>query len=137
VAEKVRQKKCGRKSVCGSRKSAAEKVRQKKCGRKSAAEKVRQKKCGRKSAEKVQQEKKKCGRKSAAGKVRQKKCSRKMAEKWQWIRGSKTAATERYKKKKRYGSHMCSVEFMNQVEGFPCKYVGCPLGSLWLVVELI
>jgi hypothetical protein len=41
------------------------------------------------------------------------------------------------RRKKGYGFHMCSVECMNQVEGFPCKYVGCPLGSLWLVVELI
>jgi hypothetical protein len=32
---------------------------------------------------------------------------------------------------------MCSVEFMNLVEGFPCKSVGCPLGSLGFVVELI
>jgi hypothetical protein len=34
-----------------------------------------------------------------------------------------------------YGFHMCSVESMNLVEGFPCKYVGFPLGSLGLVVE--
>jgi hypothetical protein len=68
----------------------------------------------------VEKAQKKCGRKIAAVDSRQ-----------------QNAATERYKKKKRYGSHMCSVEFMNQVEGFPCKYVGCPLGSLWLVVELI
>ena len=39
--------------------------------------------------------------------------------------------------KKGYGFHMCSVEFMNQFEIFPCKYVGFPLGSLWLAVELI
>ena len=35
-----------------------------------------------------------------------------------------------------YGFHMCSVEFMNLVEGFPCKFVGRPLESLGLVVEL-
>ena len=40
-------------------------------------------------------------------------------------------------RRKRYGFHMCSVEFMNLVEGFPCKFVGCPLGSLGLVVEFI
>jgi hypothetical protein len=55
----------------------------------------------------------------------------------QQIRNNKTAATKRYKKKKGYGFHMCSVEFMNQVDGFPCKYVGFPLGRLWLDVELI
>jgi hypothetical protein len=38
---------------------------------------------------------------------------------------------------KRYSFHMCSVEFMNWVEGFPCKSIGCRLGSLGLVVELI
>jgi hypothetical protein len=82
---------------------------------------------------------KNCGINFFAGKVRQKNRSRKSVagKSWQWIRCSKTATTERYKKKKMYGSHMCSVEFMNQVEGFPCKYVGCPLGSLWLVVQLI
>jgi hypothetical protein len=36
---------------------------------------------------------------------------------------------------KRYGFHMCSVELMNLVEGLPCKSIGCPLGSLGLVVE--
>ena len=36
---------------------------------------------------------------------------------------------------KRYGFHMCSVELMNLVEGFPCKFVGCPLGILGLDVE--
>jgi hypothetical protein len=116
-------------------KSAAEKVRQEKlCSRKSATKKLWKKSAAGKVCSKKIAEKKKCGRKTAAEKVRQ--CGRKI-EKWQWIHGNKTAATECYKKKKRYGSHMCSVEFMNQVEGFPCKYVGCPLGSLWLVVELI
>jgi hypothetical protein len=38
---------------------------------------------------------------------------------------------------KMYGFYMCSVEFMNLVEGLPCKFVGFPLGSLGLVVELI
>jgi hypothetical protein len=102
-------------------------------------------------ANKLQQ--KNCGRKSATGKVRNKKCSRKIvagkvwqknrntksvAEKSQQKnRGRKTMETKHYKKKKRYGSHMCSVELMNQVEVFPCKYVGFPLGILWLAVELI
>ena len=93
-----------------------------KCGRKIAAENVWQKNYGRKTAvEKLQQ--KKCGKKIAVEKSQQ------------WIRSNKIRTTECYKK--RYGSHMCSVEFMNQVEGLPCKYVGFPLGSLWLVVELI
>jgi hypothetical protein len=70
----------------------------------------------------LQQEK--CGRKTAIEKVRQKN------------RDRKTVATKHYKKKG-YGSHICSVEFMNQVEGLPCKYVEWPLESLWLVVELI
>jgi hypothetical protein len=112
------------------KKCAAEKVRQKKCGRKSEkAEKVWQKKCGRKSVAE------KCGRKSvaekSAEKVRQKKCGKK-SQKNQQNRGSRMLQEE-----KRYGFHMCSVEFMNLVEGFPCKSVGCPLGSLGLVVELI
>jgi hypothetical protein len=38
---------------------------------------------------------------------------------------------------KMYGFHMCSVEFMNLVKGFPSKSIGCPLGSLGLDVELI
>jgi hypothetical protein len=38
---------------------------------------------------------------------------------------------------KSYCFHMRSVEFMNLAEGFPCKSVGFPLGSLWIVVELI
>jgi hypothetical protein len=38
---------------------------------------------------------------------------------------------------KMYGFHMCSVEFMNLVEGFPCKSIGCNPRSLGLVVELI
>jgi hypothetical protein len=38
---------------------------------------------------------------------------------------------------KKYGFHMCSVEFMNLVEGFPSKYVGFPVGISRLVVELI
>jgi hypothetical protein len=41
------------------------------------------------------------------------------------------------RRKQGYGFHMCSVEFMNHYEGLPCKYVGCPLGILWLAVELI
>jgi hypothetical protein len=63
---------------------------------------------------------KKCGRKIVAGKV-----------------SRKNHDNITLQEEKRYGSHMCSVEFMNQVEGLPCKYVGCPIGSLWLVVELI
>jgi hypothetical protein len=100
-------------------KSVEEKVRQKKCGRKIMAGKLWQKKCGRKIAvEKVRQEK--CGRKIVAGKV------------WQKNRGSRTLQEE-----KRYGFHMCSVEFMNLVEGFLCKSVGFPIASLGLVVQLI
>jgi hypothetical protein len=38
---------------------------------------------------------------------------------------------------KSYGFHMCVVEYMNLVEGLPCKSIGCPLGSLGLVVKLI
>jgi hypothetical protein len=97
---------------------------------------VQQEKCGRKIAGKI------CGRKSAAEKsvekVRQKKCGRKsVAEKsWQKNRQQKSRQ-QMLQEEKRYGFHMCSVEFMNLVEGFPCKYVGCPLGSLGLVVELI
>jgi hypothetical protein len=86
------------------------KVRQKKCGRKIAAGKVRQKNRGRKSAAGKSRQK---VRKSAAEKSRQQNATR----------------------RKRYGFHMCSVELMNLVEGFPCKSVGCPLGSLGLVVE--
>jgi hypothetical protein len=65
--------------------------------------------------------------------VRQKNHSRKSAveKSLQQNRGNRMLQEE-----KMYGSHMCSVEFMNQVEGFPYKYVGFPLGSLWLVVEL-
>jgi hypothetical protein len=105
------QKKCGRKTV-------TKKVLQKKCIRKSAAGKVWKKSVG------------KCGRKTVAEKV----CSRKIivVDLRQQNHGKKTLQEE-----KKYGSHMCSVEFMNQFEGFPCKYVGCPLGSLWIVVELI
>jgi hypothetical protein len=51
---------------------------------------------------------------------------------WQQNYGRKTLQEE-----KMYGFHICSVEFFNLVEGFPCKYVGFPLGSLGLVVELI
>jgi hypothetical protein len=40
-------------------------------------------------------------------------------------------------RRKRYGFHMCSVEFMNLVEGFPCKSIEFPLGSSGLVVELM
>jgi hypothetical protein len=36
-----------------------------------------------------------------------------------------------------YGFHMCSVEFMNLVEGFPYKYVGFPFSSLGIVGELV
>jgi hypothetical protein len=54
------------------------------------------------------------------------------ADSWHQNHGNKTLQEE-----KMYGFHMCSVEFMNLVEGFPCKSVGCPLGSLGLVVELI
>jgi hypothetical protein len=98
-------------------------VRQEKCGKKITVGKVRQKKCSKKiMAGKVWQ--KKCGRKSTAEKPRQEN------------RGKKSATTECYKKK-RYGFHMCSVDLMNQVDGLSCKYVGCPLGSLWIVVELI
>jgi hypothetical protein len=38
---------------------------------------------------------------------------------------------------KRYGFLMCSVKFINLVDGLPCKSIGFPLGSLGLVVELI
>jgi hypothetical protein len=94
------------------------KLRKKKCGRKSATEKCVGKATRKSAAEKPQQ--KKCDRKITAVDLQQQNCGKKC-----------------YKKKKGYGFHMCSVEFMNQVEGFPCKNVGCPLGSLWLVVELI
>jgi hypothetical protein len=36
-----------------------------------------------------------------------------------------------------YGFHMCSVESMNLVEGFPCKYVGFPLGSLGICWRMV
>jgi regulator of replication initiation timing len=85
---------------------------------KSAAEKVRQKSVA-----------KKCGRKITTEKVRQEKC---VTEK-----PAKNPRQQNATRRKRYGFHMCSVEFMNLVEGFPCKSVGCPLGSLGLVVELI
>jgi hypothetical protein len=61
----------------------------------------------------------KCGRKITAGKVRQKN------------RRNKTLQKEKGM------VFMCSVEFMNLGEGLPSKSVGCPLGSLGLVVELI
>jgi hypothetical protein len=103
----VRQKIHGKENY--DKKSAAEKSQQENCDRKSVQEK-----CGKKSvAEKLRQENH--GRKSAAEKPHQQNATR----------------------TKRYGFHMCSVEFINQVEGFTCKYVGCPLRSLWLVVELI
>jgi hypothetical protein len=54
------------------------------------------------------------------------------AESWQQNRDNIMLQEE-----KMYGFHMCSVEFMNLVEGLPYKSVGFPLGSLWLVVELI
>jgi hypothetical protein len=99
-----------------------EKLRNKNCGRKSVAEKVWQLKCDRKSvAKKSQQEK--CGRKTAAEKVRQK-------NRGSGFTAAKLQQQNATRRKKRYGSHMCSVEFMNQVESFPCKYVGFPLGSL-------
>jgi hypothetical protein len=74
-------------------------------------------------AGKVRQEK--CARKITIGKLWQKNCSKKSAteKSRQGIRGSKTAETKLYKKKKEYGFHMCSVEFMNQAKGFPCKCV--------------
>ena len=56
-----------------------------------------------------------------------------MAEKlWQQNHDNRTLQEE-----KMYDFHMCSVEFMNLDEGFPCKSIGFPLGSLWLVVVLI
>jgi hypothetical protein len=97
-----------------------------------------QKKCGRKIMQQKNAAEKTRGRKSAAEKVRQKNAAEKVqrkiavAESRQQNRGSRTLQEE-----KRYGFHMCSVEFMNLVEGFPCKSVGFPLGSLGLVVELI
>jgi hypothetical protein len=83
------------------------------------------------------------GKKSVAGKSRQENRNRKSAvgKLWQENRGRKSATKKPQQqnatRRKMYGFHMCSVEFMNQVEGLPCKYVGCPLGSLWLAVELI
>jgi hypothetical protein len=62
-----------------------------------------------------------------AGKSRQKMCDRKTAKE----KVQQQNATRR----KMYGFHMFSVELMNLVEGFPCKFVGCPLGILRLVVE--
>jgi hypothetical protein len=111
------------------RKSGVEKVWQEKCVRKSVKGKLWKEKCSKKVRHKNH------SRKSAAEKPQQKKCGRKITR--QWIYDNKTVATECYKRKKMYGSHMCSVEFMNQIEGFPCKYVGCPLGSLWVAIELI
>jgi hypothetical protein len=131
VVGKLWQKNCGRKIVAG-------KVRQKKCGRKSATEKLWQEKCGRKSVVgKVWQ--KKCGRKIVAGKVWQEKCSKKSVTKnhGNGFAVEKPRQQNSATRKKGYGFHMCTVEFMNEVEGLPCKYVGCPLESLWLVVELI
>jgi hypothetical protein len=105
-----------------------EKSRQEKCDRKIMATKVRQKNRGKKSvAEKSRQEK--CDRKIVATKVQQKNHGKKSAEK----KSRQQNATRR----KRYGFHMYSVESMNLVEGLPCKYIVCPLGSLGLVVELI
>jgi hypothetical protein len=141
-----------------SRKSAQEKVRKKKYSRKIVEEKVRKENCGKKSVNKHAEA---CSRKSVVGKVWQKTCGRKTVEEKsqqekcgteiEKICSRKVVARkimevdlrqQNYGKrtlqeKKRYGSHMCSVEFMNQVEGFPCKYVGFPLGSLWLAVELM
>jgi hypothetical protein len=107
----------------------AGKVRQEKCDRKIALGKLWKKNCDRKSVEEKSQHEK-CSRKTATEKVRQKNCGSGFTTAIPW----KKKTTRR---KKRYGSHMCSAEFINQVEGFPCKYVGCPLGSLWLLVELI
>jgi hypothetical protein len=142
AAEKVRQEKCGRKSAAGKlrQKKCGRKVWQEKCGKKSVAGKVWQKKCGRKSVEekcgrkrKVWQ--KKCGgRKSVAEKVRQEKCG-KVRIKKPCRKGAEKSRQQNATRRKRYGFHMCSVELMNLVEGFPCKSVGCPLGSLGLVVE--
>jgi hypothetical protein len=110
MVEKVRQEKCGRKTTA------------KKCGRKIVAAKVKKKvwqknskeNC-RKSAAKSAARKSRRGRKSVTEKSRLQNATR----------------------RKRYGFHMCSVELMNLVEGFPCKSVGCPLGSLGLVVDLM
>jgi regulator of replication initiation timing len=104
---------------------------QEKCGRKIATKNSRKsvaEKCGRKMR------KKKCRRKIAAGKVWQKNRAKKCADREIIVGKSRQQNATR---RKRYGFHMCSVEFMNLVEGFPCKSVGCPLGSLGLVVELI
>jgi hypothetical protein len=95
----------------------AKKVWQEKCGRKIAEEKVWKEKYDRKrTVEKSQQEKcdrKKCDKKTTTKNVRQQNATR----------------------RKMYGFHMCSVELMNIFEGFPCKYVGFPLGSLGFFVE--
>jgi hypothetical protein len=85
--------------------------------------------------------KKNRGRKSAVGKSWQEKCSMKgVVEKRQQKKCSKKTAAEKSwqqntTRKKMYGFHMCSVELMNLVEGFLYKPIGCPLGSLRLVVE--
>jgi len=51
---------------------------------------------------------------------------------WQQNYGRKTL-----QEAKIYGFDICSVEFLNLVEGFPCKYIVFPLGSLGFVVDLI
>jgi hypothetical protein len=87
---------------------------------------VRQENHGRKrETEKLWQ--KKCGRKITAGNMRQKNRGRKSAAE----KSQQQNATRR----KMYGCHMCCLELMNLVEGFPCKSVGCSLESLGLVVE--
>jgi hypothetical protein len=77
--------------------------------------------------EKTRQEK--CSRKSEGEKSRKKTCGRKIVAAKPWQHNGT--------RRKRYGFHMCSVEYMNLVEGLPCKSVRFPLGSLGLVVELI
>jgi regulator of replication initiation timing len=115
--EKVLQKKVRQEN--SGRKSAIEKLWQENHSRKSAAEKPWQKKVLQKNR----------GRKSATEKPQQKKCCRKTV--------TEKSRQQNATRRKRYGFHMCSVELMNLVEVFPCKYVGCPLGSLGILVELI